>query len=84
MYTYPTQGGRVQRTDLEYGRVGSIFSDPNNGEMISEEEMAPDRAPAEDGPAPTPVAQLKAPIAKPLAAPARNDARRSRTADGWR
>ena len=27
-YHYPTFGGRVQRADPEYGRVGSIFSDP--------------------------------------------------------
>ncbi len=27
-YHYPTHGGRVQRADPEYGRVGSIFSDP--------------------------------------------------------
>lgn len=27
-YHYPTYGGRVQRADPEYGRVGSIFSDP--------------------------------------------------------
>jgi hypothetical protein len=26
-YHYPTYGGRVQRADPEYGRVGSIFSD---------------------------------------------------------
>ncbi|MEZ6095783.1 MAG: hypothetical protein R3C03_16390 [Pirellulaceae bacterium] len=26
---YPTYGGRVQRIDQEYGRVGSVFSDPN-------------------------------------------------------
>ncbi len=28
-YHYPTFGGRIQRADPEYGRVGSIFSDPN-------------------------------------------------------
>ncbi len=25
---YPTYGGRVQRSDPQYGRVGSLFSDP--------------------------------------------------------
>lgn len=28
-YHYPTYGGRIQRVDPEYGRVGSVFSDPN-------------------------------------------------------
>ena len=28
-YDYPTYGGLVQRQDSSYGRVGSIFSDPN-------------------------------------------------------
>jgi hypothetical protein len=28
-YHYPTFGGRIQRADPVYGRVGSIFSDPN-------------------------------------------------------
>ena len=27
-YDYPTYGGKIQRTDPAYGRVGSIFSDP--------------------------------------------------------
>ncbi|HMO14469.1 MAG TPA: hypothetical protein PKD64_06985 [Pirellulaceae bacterium] len=27
-YHYPTFGGRVQRVNPEYGRVGSIYSDP--------------------------------------------------------
>ena len=27
-YHYPTFGGRLQRANPEYGRVGSIFSDP--------------------------------------------------------
>jgi len=27
-YTYPTFGGKYQRTNPEYGRVGSIYSDP--------------------------------------------------------
>jgi hypothetical protein len=26
---YPTYGGRVERTNREWGRVGSVFSDPN-------------------------------------------------------
>lgn len=28
LYSYPTFGGRYERVDREYGRVGSIFSDP--------------------------------------------------------
>lgn len=28
-YDYPTYGGLVPRTDRSYGRVGSVFSDPN-------------------------------------------------------
>lgn len=28
-YTYATYGGKYQRVDPAYGRVGSIFSDPN-------------------------------------------------------
>ena len=84
MYTYPTHGGRVQRTDLEYGRVGSTFSDPVDGEMYSEEQMEPTLAPAEVTTDPAPVARLKAPKTDLQTAPARNDARRSRTADGWR
>ncbi len=84
MYTYPTQGGRVQRSDLEYGRVGSPFSDPVNGEMVSEVQMEPSPPPAEDMSEPAPVARLKAPKAEPQTSPARNDARRARPADGWR
>lgn len=29
LYNYPTYGGRYERVDRAYGRVGSIFSDPN-------------------------------------------------------
>lgn len=28
-YDYPTYGGKFTRADARYGRVGSIFSDPN-------------------------------------------------------
>lgn len=28
-YHYPGFGGRIQRADPEFGRVGSVFSDPN-------------------------------------------------------
>ena len=32
-YHYPGFGGRIQRADPEYGRVGSVFSDPNMAGM---------------------------------------------------
>ena len=30
-FDYPTYGGKHERVDRAYGRVGSIFSDPNAG-----------------------------------------------------
>lgn len=32
-YHYPGFGGRIQRADPEYGRVGSVFSDPHMAGM---------------------------------------------------
>ena len=37
-YDYPVYGGKFERVDSSYGRVGSIFSDPN----------APDDGPSPD------------------------------------
>ncbi len=50
LYTYPTFGGRVERVDREYGRVGSIFSDPNAGWSAAptQPSVEPAPRPAED------------------------------------
>ena len=32
-FDYPNMGGKHERVDPQYGRVGSIFSDPNAGYM---------------------------------------------------
>ncbi len=32
-YDYPAFGGKIQRADPVYGRVGSVFSDPNMAGM---------------------------------------------------
>lgn len=37
---YAGVGGKWQRTDPEYGRVGSIFSDPNSAVVGASGEMA--------------------------------------------
>lgn len=36
-YDYPTFGGRHERVDRQWGRVGSIYSDPNFGDMAYSE-----------------------------------------------
>lgn len=42
-YDYPTFGGKHQRVDARYGRVGSVFSDPNasQGGLDADSNLAP-------------------------------------------
>jgi hypothetical protein len=60
MYTYPTHGGRIQRSDLEYGRVGSIYSDPvlDSGVISAVPTQAVPAVPGQPN-QPTPVEQLE-------------------------
>ncbi len=34
---YVTTGGKHQRTNMAYGRIGSPFSDPNSGNLVSKD-----------------------------------------------
>jgi hypothetical protein len=82
LFTYPTFGGRVQRTDWEYGRVGSIYSDPTSGSELSDAEYL-DPTPGPD------VEQLNLPTPaderSPQPAPPKPvDARRRSTQGDWR
>lgn len=55
-HTYSTYGGKWERTDRTYGRVGSAFSNGQPGVMSTQEEVNPETLPA-PGPVPgaTPV-----------------------------
>jgi hypothetical protein len=65
-YAYPTFGGRFERADPYYGRVGSTFSDPNadfgTPEDIANGSPSPTTTPAPtDEPTPLPAPSLDAP-----------------------
>ena len=85
MYTYPTYGGRVQRSDPEYGRVGSIYSDHTPIGLASSSNQIPSIvAPSTKTLEPEPSEELEKPEPKPQLKPAPNDARRQRSPQGWR
>lgn len=84
MYTYPTFGGRVQRQDPEYGRVGSIFSDPADGDVYYEDGVESTLVPPEASQRPTPAVVLEKPQTKSQPAPTQNNALRSRNMNDWR
>lgn len=51
-YNYPTYGGKWERTDRQYGRVGSIFTDGRVNSsaatpMMEPEEILPQPTPGE-------------------------------------
>jgi hypothetical protein len=83
MYTYPTHGGRVQRSDLEYGRVGSIYTDPR-ADTGAYAELSPSMESPSSQPSPTPLEQLETTRSAPSQAPQKDNARRPRTNDSWR
>lgn len=73
-YDYPTYGGLVQRQDSSYGRVGSIFSDPNAPTGIPKaagiqtvSPMGAGRPESSDGDPSTPMldGELDKPLPKP-------------------
>lgn len=84
MYTYPTHGGRIQRSDLEYGRVGSIYSDPvlDSGVTSAVPTQTSPTTPVEPN-QPTPVEQLEQSTTQsPRGVPAQPV--ESRRQEGWR
>ena len=85
MYTYPTYGGRVQRSDPEYGRVGSIYSDTTPIGFASSPNQIPSivALPTETL-EPRPTEELEKPLPKTQPTPAPNDAHRQRSPPGWR
>jgi hypothetical protein len=85
MYTYPTHGGRIQRSDLEYGRVGSIYSDPLlEAGVLSDVDAVPPTSPRDGNQQPTPVEELNQSTTQqpPRGIPARPT--QNRKQDGWR
>lgn len=85
MYTYPTFGGRVQRSDLEHGRVGSIFSDPMaEGGFANAVPTDPAAGGDRESQQPTPIEELEQRRPQTQPAPPNKNARRIRSGGGWR
>jgi hypothetical protein len=85
LFTYPTYGGRVQRSDLEYGRVGSIFSDPGaDVGMYSEAAPRPSTESTAGSPTPTRLDENEPRRLGPAQKPPSSGARRPRATDSWR
>lgn len=85
MYTYPTHGGRIQRSDPEYGRVGSIYSDPvlDSG-VISDVPLPTAPMGAPEMQQPTPVEELETTTTQTPPKGIRARPVQSRRQEGWR